>query len=106
MEVDAPTSRGRRNPGPASPRNGGAPRPLRENARRAPLVGLVRALPERASERRQFRGGGRHRRPLLRRSEETLTILRDFLNMVEVVRTVSHPRIEENAAAASARGAA
>src|ERR1700722_4380772 len=64
MEIDARTSRGRRNPGPASPRDGGAPRPLREDARRAPLVGLVRGLPERASERQQSGGGSRRPRPL------------------------------------------
>ena len=38
--------------------------PLREDARRAPLVGLVRPLPECTSERQQSEGGGRRRRPL------------------------------------------
>ena len=41
-----------------------APRPLREDARQAPLVGLVHALPERASERQQSGGGSSRRRPL------------------------------------------
>ena len=63
VEVDASTSHGRRDPCRAPPRDGAAPRPLREDARRAPLVGLVRALPERASERQQSGGGGRRRRP-------------------------------------------
>src|SRR5207249_9293933 len=45
-------------------RNSGAPRPLREDARRTSLVGLVRALPERASERQQSGGGRRRRRSL------------------------------------------
>src|SRR5688572_18863804 len=48
----------------APPRNGGASRSLREDARRARLVGLVRALPERASERQQSGGGCRRGRPL------------------------------------------
>ena len=64
VEVDASTSHGRRDPCRAPPRDGGAPRPLREDARRAPLVGLVRALPERASERQQSGGGSSRRRPL------------------------------------------
>ena len=64
MEVDASTSHGRRNPCRTPPRDGGAPRPLREDARRASLVGLVRAVPERASERQQSGGGSRRRRPL------------------------------------------
>ena len=64
VEVDASTSHGRRNPCRAPPRDVGAPRPLREDARRAPLVGLVRALPERASERQQSGGGSSRRRPL------------------------------------------
>src|SRR5262249_31712291 len=61
LEVDAITSHGRRNPRRTSPRDSGAPRPLREDARPAPLVGLVCALPERPRERQQS-GGGRHRR--------------------------------------------
>jgi len=64
MEVNASTSHGRRNPCRAPPRDRGAPRPLREDARRASLVELVRVLPERASERQQSGGGGRRRRPL------------------------------------------
>src|SRR5262249_5134094 len=62
MEVAASASHGRRNPCRSPPRDGGAPRPLREDARRARLVGLVRGLPERASERQQARGGRRRRR--------------------------------------------
>src|SRR6516165_9709573 len=64
MERAARTSRGRRHSCQAPPRDGGAPRPLRENARRASLVGLVRSLPERASERQQSGGGSRLRRSL------------------------------------------
>ena len=48
----------------APPRDVGAPRPLREDARPAPLVGLVRALLERASERQQSGGGSSSSRPL------------------------------------------
>jgi catechol 2,3-dioxygenase-like lactoylglutathione lyase family enzyme len=36
---------------------------LREDARRAPLVGLVRALPDRARKRQQSGGGSSRRRP-------------------------------------------
>ena len=64
MEVDASTSHGRRNPGRSPPRDGGAPRPVREDACRASLVGLVRAVPERSREREQSRGGRRGRRAL------------------------------------------
>ena len=56
VEIDATTGRGRSNLGRASPRDGKAPRPLRENARRASMVGLVRVLSERARERQQYRG--------------------------------------------------
>ena len=49
VELDATTGHGRCNLGRAPPRDGRAPRPLREDARRASLVGLVRALSERAS---------------------------------------------------------
>ncbi len=48
VELDARWSDGRRNAGRSTPRDGGAPRPFREDARRASLVGLVRALSERA----------------------------------------------------------
>ena len=64
MEVDASNSRGRSDPFRAPPRGVGAPRPLREDARRAPLVGLVCALLKRASEWQQSGGGSRSRRPL------------------------------------------
>jgi len=45
--------------GAMAPRNIGAPRPLRENARGTSLVGLVCAVSERASERQQPGGGSR-----------------------------------------------
>src|SRR5262245_24175001 len=64
VEVDASTSHRRCNPCRTPPRDGGAPRPLREDARSASLVGLVRALPERASERQQSGGGSSSCRPL------------------------------------------
>src|SRR5262249_33105988 len=64
MEVDGSTSHGRRTPCGTPPRDRGAPRPLREDARQAPLVGLVRALPERSSAGEQSGGGRRRRRPI------------------------------------------
>src|SRR5262245_19146441 len=62
--LDASTSQGRRDSCRTPPRDSGAPQPLREDACRAPLVGLVRALPERARERQQSGGGSSSRRPL------------------------------------------
>ncbi|MFZ0222427.1 MAG: hypothetical protein WAM42_12150 [Candidatus Nitrosopolaris sp.] len=64
MGLDATTGHGRCNLGRAPPRDGRAPRSLREDARRASLVGLVRALSERASERQQSRGGSSRRRSI------------------------------------------
>ena len=61
--VVAGTGRGCRDPRGAAPRDGRAPRPLREDARQASLVGLVRALPERASAGEQSGGGRGRRRP-------------------------------------------
>ena len=61
MEVDASIGHERCHSCRTPPRDGAAPRPLREDARRASLVGLVCALPERASERQQS-GGGSSRR--------------------------------------------
>ena len=62
VEVDARGSHGRCSPRRAPPRDVRAPRPLREDTRRASLVGLVRALSERASERQQSGAGCRRRR--------------------------------------------
>jgi len=64
MGAEASANHGRRDPCRTSPRNVGAPRPLRENARRTSLVGLVRAISECASEWQQSGGGSRRRRPL------------------------------------------
>ena len=64
MEVDASTGHERCDPCRTPPRDGAAPRPIREDARRASLVGLVCALPERASERQQSGGGSSRRRSL------------------------------------------
>ncbi len=64
MGGDAGANHGRRNPCRTSSRDGAAPRPLREDARQARLVELVRALPERASAGEQSGGGCRRRRPL------------------------------------------
>jgi hypothetical protein len=64
VELDATTGRGRCNIGRAPPRDRTAPRPFRENARRAPLVGLVRVLSELAPERQQYSGRRRRRRSL------------------------------------------
>src|SRR5204863_6347308 len=49
------------NPSRTSPRDGSALRRLRKDPRPASMVGLVCALPERASERQQS-GGSRRRR--------------------------------------------
>jgi len=68
MGADASANHGRRDPGRTSPRNVGTPRPLRENARRTSLVGLVRAISECASERQQSGGRSRRRQPLHGRS--------------------------------------
>ena len=64
VEFDPTTDHGRCNLGRAPPRDGRAPRPLREDTRRTSLVGLVRALSERASEREQSRGGSSRRQSL------------------------------------------
>ena len=64
MEVDASTSHGRVKPRRAAPRDRETPRSVREDARCASLVGLVRALPKRASKRQQSGGGSRRRQPL------------------------------------------
>src|SRR5262249_7891352 len=60
----ASTKHGRRCACRTPPRSRGAPRPLREDTREAPLVGLVRALPERPREGQQSGGGFSGRRPL------------------------------------------
>jgi catechol 2,3-dioxygenase-like lactoylglutathione lyase family enzyme len=64
VEVDAAVRHRRGKPCRTLARDSGAPRPLRENAPRAQLVGLVRALPQRARERQQSGGGSSRRRPL------------------------------------------
>ena len=64
VELDATTDHGRSNLGRAPTRDGRAPRPLREDACRASLVGLVRILSECTSERQQSRGGISRRRSL------------------------------------------
>src|SRR6476660_2971061 len=64
MGAKTSRSHGRRDACRTPARNIGAPRPLREDARRTSLVGLVRALPECASERQQS-GGSRRRRSSL-----------------------------------------
>ena len=62
METNPGSSHGRRDPCRATPRDGETPRPLQEDARGTPLVGLVRVLPERPPERQQSGGGSSRRR--------------------------------------------
>ena len=64
VELDATSGHGRCNLGRAPSRDSRAPRPLREDACPASLVGLVRALSQRASKRQQSRGGSIKRRSL------------------------------------------
>ena len=93
VEFDPTTDHGRCNLGRAPPRDGGAPRPLR-TTRRTSLVGLMRAISERAStgaiQRRQqppqsLHGRGpSHSSPMMPFESPLFTSLRTMFKCIKI----------------------